>query len=225
MIFLFHSYLHLGCDYGIFNYIISNGALCMTTFFMLSGFVLSLTNQANDLLSINELKKFYIKRFINVIPIYWIVGLSYTFTLCNDSLKDTLILFPIETLGLQSFFSSLFSKSHNGGTWFVSCLILCYVLFPFIHRILKLISKEERSILLILVVFILFYSPIVQHKIDGVNWIYPNPFFRLLEFILGCILFEQWKLKEYQPMKSAKSLCLWGGANNSFVYNILLQIS
>lgn len=44
VIFLFHAQMHLGTDFLIFNDFIKQGAIFMTGFFMLSGFVLYLTN-------------------------------------------------------------------------------------------------------------------------------------------------------------------------------------
>ena len=37
---MFHTTIHLGCDYGILQGFSRNGAVFMTAFFMLSGFTL-----------------------------------------------------------------------------------------------------------------------------------------------------------------------------------------
>lgn len=49
VIFLFHSEMHLSCNYYIFENFIKMGAIFMTAFFMLSGVVLSISGNDCDL--------------------------------------------------------------------------------------------------------------------------------------------------------------------------------
>ncbi len=185
-VFLFHTNIHLKADYGIFNSFIRMGACCMTGFFLLSGYVLSI-NYNNIEINADSLSNYYKKRFISLIPMYWIV--SFAYIIIYKQVKDNLILLPIEILGLQSFFSSIFDISHNGGTWFISCLILCYFLFPFIQYIVRSLNRKNRLLVLGLLSFILLYSSVVVWYFN-LNSIYSNPFFRLVEFCIGMILFS-----------------------------------
>lgn len=104
----------------------------------------------------------------------------------GQSLK-TILLAPIEIIGLQSAYSSLFSQSHNGGTWFISCILICYFVYPFIQEIIKSFTRKSKNILLVLLSFILLYSPIICYifKLDS---IYSNPIFRCMEFTIGIII-------------------------------------
>lgn len=43
-IFLFHSHIHIGCSYGVLNTFINSGAIFMTAFFLLSGYVIYYTS-------------------------------------------------------------------------------------------------------------------------------------------------------------------------------------
>ena len=185
-VFLFHTNIHLKAEYGIFNSFIRMGACCMTGFFLLSGYVLSI-NYNNIEINADSLSNFYKKRFISLIPMYWIV--SFAYIIMYKQVKDNLILLPIEILGLQSFFSSIFDISHNGGTWFISCLILCYFLFPFIQYIVRSLNRKNRLLVFGLLSFILLYSSVVVWYFN-LNSIYSNPFFRLVEFCIGMILFS-----------------------------------
>lgn len=104
-------------------------------------------------------------------------------------LKDSLILFPTEFLGLQSSFSTIFPKLHNSGTWFVSCLIFCYFLYP----LLKLISeglKEGQKIILIVILWILLVYAAIIPQVYGIATIYTNILYRILEFTIGVLLFR-----------------------------------
>ena len=45
----FHTTIHLGCSYGIFSEFSQMGAIFMTAFFMMSGYVLFLNYRKEDL--------------------------------------------------------------------------------------------------------------------------------------------------------------------------------
>lgn len=192
LIFLFHSHIHiLKCDYGIMNGFINMGAIAMTGFFLLSGYVINLSNRKSDLSSPKAIGKFYIKRMITILPLY------YTYALVNIVLNiiyngstaavDELILFPIETLCLQSVFASLFSFSHNGGSWFISCIMICYFIFPLIDILSKRTSDRTKIYIILVLSGILLWSPFVEYFFKCQS-IYSNPFFRALEFAIGILV-------------------------------------
>lgn len=123
-------------------------------------------------------------------PIYLFAALLYDIAhiiIGGQSLIKTLLLAPIEAVGLQSFYTSLFSQSHNGGTWFISCILFCYLLFPFLHLLLTQFSKKAKVIILLALVSVLLYSPIICYIFD-LSSIYSNPLFRCMEFMIGIIL-------------------------------------
>lgn len=191
VIFLFHTAQHIGCDYGLFQDFIGQGSMFMTAFFMLSGFVLSYINwESDELTDISNIKTFYLKRFIGIVPVYWIVAVLYTLysIICvGESIRSNVILVPIELMGLQS----VFDLSHNSGTWFVSCILFCYVAFPFLRSIIRQMQTRRCILFEIVLIGILFYSPIVVGALD-LDTIYSNPFFRLCEFCIGMLLCSIW---------------------------------
>ena len=146
MVFVFHSNLHFGCDYGILNHFARMGAIAMTGFFMLSGYALtySYPQVIND---IKKVKSFLIKRIISLFPLYYVVSALFIVIYNKESVESLLLLLPIELLGLQSCFSSLFPVSHNGGTWFISCMMLCYFVFPFLQWIIDNMPFRSKYIL------------------------------------------------------------------------------
>lgn len=187
LVFLFHSNMHIGCDYKILNNFIKMGAIAMTGFFMLSGFTLFLTNSNSDFTSKAKTKTFYMKRLISILPAYYMTALLYIVFIGNETLTQNIWLAPIEILGLQSIFTSVFAYSHNGGTWFISCLLICYIFYPFLQELVKQMAIKNKFILLGLCFFILLYSPFIVENF-GLATIYDNPWFRLIEFIIGVIL-------------------------------------
>lgn len=186
MVFVFHSNLHFGCDYGILNHFARMGAIAMTGFFMLSGYALtySYPQVIND---IKKVKSFLIKRIISLFPLYYVVSALFIVIYNKESVESLLLLLPIELLGLQSCFSSLFPVSHNGGTWFISCMMLCYFVFPFLQWIIDNMPFRSKYILGGAVFVIMIISPIVQRHFHLAS-IYDNPFFRILEFMEGIIV-------------------------------------
>ncbi len=187
---MFHTTIHLGCNYGIFQSVSMMGAVFMTAFFMLSGFLLFINWGGVSLTGNHEIIKFRKKRILEIMPIYWLVSLVYVLVMIvvgREKVIRTIVLAPVEILGLQTVYHSLFEVSHNGGTWFISCILICYALYPFLQELIKNLSFRIRVILLILCVVILLYSPFIVYlyKTEG---IYSNPFFRLLEFSIGILI-------------------------------------
>lgn len=186
LVFLFHSNMHIGVYYGFLTPFISQGAIAMVAFFMLSGFTLYYNYYDRDLLIYENLKKFYIKRLLNIYPLYLSVYIIWLLLFNTLSIKMNLLIAPIELLLLQSFFDNLFSYLHNGGTWFVSCIFFCYLIFPFLKNILVQ-KKTYRKLLFLFLYLVCSLAPVIVIKFDQTS-IYANPFFRSLEFFMGMIV-------------------------------------
>jgi len=205
VVFLFHSQLFIQSDYGLLDEFVKMGAVFMTGFFMLSGFVLHLTHRQTDLIQIASLKRFYLKRAIGILPLYYFFAMVYMIALGHESLKENLILFPIEILGLQSMFATLFPISHNDGTWFISCLLLCYLIYPLLQEVAKQIRFSTKILIIALFFLILCWSPAIPHFFKTAA-IYENPFFRCLEFSIGVLLCS---LKQDAEMVRLEFLQRW----------------
>ncbi|WP_405323939.1 acyltransferase family protein [Fibrobacter sp.] len=187
MVLLFHCNIHHESSFGPLTGFVSMGAVFMTAFFMLSGYVLFLTYKDKSLVQAPALKNFYLKRIFGIFPLYLVVAALYVVTLGEESAFQNLVLLPIEVLGLQSVFSTLFPVSHNDGTWFISCLLLAYLAFPLMQEAVKQMTTRTKWIVLAICTAVLLWSPLVVHtfKTDS---IYANPFFRGLEFFIGVLL-------------------------------------
>ena len=187
MVLLFHCNIHHESNFGPLTGFVSMGAVFMTAFFMLSGYVLFLTYKDKSLVQAPALKNFYLKRIFGIFPLYLVVAALYVVTLGQESVSQNLVLLPVELLGLQSVFSTLFPVSHNDGTWFISCLLLAYLAFPLMQEAVKQMTTRTKWIALAICAAVLLWSPLVVHtfKTDS---IYSNPFFRGLEFFIGVLL-------------------------------------
>lgn len=191
LIFLYHSRIHIQCDYGILNALVNNGhIIAMTAFFMLSGYSLVISNGNKEYQLKSETRSFFKKRFISIYPLYFTVGVLSVIFLCAvgaQKVVDNLILLPVEALCLQSFYDSLFFYAHNNGTWFISCLVFCYFLFPWLILLFRQWDTTTKVSAVILLVLLLSYFPYVADRFNTAS-IYTDPFFRLLEFSTGMLI-------------------------------------
>lgn len=186
VVFLFHAWMHLGCTFGKLTTFVSEGAVLMTLFFMLSGYVLGLKYNKMSLEPI-ALKKFYVKRLVSILPLYVICAILYPPIFGTEDLIQNLLLFPIELMSMQAFFPSLMNISHNGGTWFVSCIIFCYMMFPLFMSVFSNISHRKLLLIYGFIMVLLLISPWIVYAFQATE-IYSNPFIRFLEFVIGMIL-------------------------------------
>lgn len=186
---LFHASINTvtQCDFGYLNSFIKMGAVAMTGFFILSGYCLFKKYKNIDLSQKSCLKQFYIRRFISIYPLYLFVVLIYKIFIDTSTVFERILLAPIDILGIQSVFCSLFQYSHISGTWFISCMVICYIVYPLIQIIINKFFKNDGYLMYIFgggMYIILIYAPIICHFFKTAS-IYTNPFFRLLEFALG----------------------------------------
>ena len=187
LVFIFQTHIHHHCSYGPLNGFVSMGAIFMTAFFMLSGFVLYLTYSKQNLIDIRLLKSFYLKRIIGIIPLYYASALIYVLCFGKETLSQKILLVPIDMLGLQSTFSSLFEVSHHDGTWFISCLLLAYLAFPFMQEVIKQLGTKAKIAAIFVCASALLWAPLIVHSFST-DSIYASPFYRGLEFFIGALL-------------------------------------
>ena len=215
-ILMLHTVNHLNADYGPLQYFARMGAVFMTAFFMISGFSLFINNASQNIIKLPELKNFIRKRIIGIVPMYYVTYILFVlfyfcasriFDTLNYSLGDELSLAPVELLGIQSNFYSLGEYSHNGMTWFISCLLMCYLVYPLMQEVAKQISSKAKIIIIVLLAGILLYSPMIQ-VIYNTATNYANPFFRILEFFIGVLLASMKPQYDEKPFVK-KYICNW----------------
>lgn len=204
VVFMFHAHISVDIytNFGIFNNFISYGHIFMTAFFMLSGFGLYYSNYEKNIANrlIGGVAKFYIKRLAGIYPLYFFSALTYIFFFNKLSIIQNLVLIPLEVTLLQSIYQGSFYVSHFGGTWFISNIFICYLLFPFLKTFPENNSKKENIFLLVFIWLFLSYSFILIYFFNFAA-IYTNPIIRFLEFFSGMIiadLFYKNKSKDIQ---------------------------
>jgi peptidoglycan/LPS O-acetylase OafA/YrhL len=111
-----------------------NGVIGLSLFFFISGFLLSQTDSVIS--SMKAIKKFYMKKFIRIFPLYWVAlaSLIIIFGLMqiNPGHVDPYNFSPdnllLHFLGLQGIFP--FNSIQS--MWFVGVIVLFYLVYPII---------------------------------------------------------------------------------------------
>ena len=184
VVFAFHANMHLGLSFGIFTRFVTAGSLCMSGFFMLSGAVLYY-RYGDEKVFNSGLKGFYLKRFLSLLPLYWAITILYF--LDNPVGVDGIKMLPVEILGIQALFPVDFFMVHNGGTWFVSCLLICYVIFPLIVKMIDGMRREWLIVLCLLLTVFDLYALMITYRY-GLVEMYSTPVSRCMQFAIGCIV-------------------------------------
>lgn len=176
---------------------IGTGWLMCTFFFVLSGFLFRQPENYG---------KYVKKKLLKTYPIYWFFFLLYLilyhFPLDIEAIPHFLLL--------QSFFPAISSNSpfyyhYLGPSWFLSSLLFCYIVSPFIYKQLHKLQKETVLLLLFTLLFLMIilrgnYTIYVPQGY-GIWFFYISPFFRLLEYTLGIMLQIVIKDKEQVSIK------------------------
>lgn len=141
------------------------------------------SNWGRFILDYNGTVNFYAKRAVQILPTYVFIHIIYLF-LGNDSFRRWLLLTPFEFTFLQSMYPNIFGVLHNGGTWFISCIMLAYLFFPIAFALLSHLSSRGIYLATVITGIMLIYIPFVSNYYAmGSN--YSNPIFRIIEFFFG----------------------------------------
>ncbi|WP_158795339.1 acyltransferase [Pedobacter sp. L105] len=194
------SYLHTDKAYrSFYERYLYEGYLGVSFFFILSGFVLAYSYKEKFVRKEITKKDFWIARVARVYPLHLItfplsIPLSLGFLL--KAKTSTIIAVSIAHLFmLQSYMPyRVFYFDFNGVAWSISDEMFFYLLFPFLVSIFY-ISRQKK--LIIPYVMLLGVVLILCPKDLYYSLIYISPFFRLIDFIWGMLLFGLYtKLKD-----------------------------
>jgi peptidoglycan/LPS O-acetylase OafA/YrhL len=181
VVFLFHCRIHLNWETGIdiFDRFINHGAVFMTGFFVLSGFIMAHVYAFTDFTKISNIRSFYLKRFAKIYPTYALTTIIYFAFFRDYSLPQYTRILVNDLFLVQGFFPSMFKLGINGGTWSLSVEMFLYLLFPFI----LLLSEKSPRIAIAGIVIAVLTSINVQ--LDRTDPVYANPVFRIADFTCG----------------------------------------
>lgn len=158
----------------------SLGEICVSVFFIMSGQCLALSNN-NKL----DLKKFYIKRFKKIFPMYYIAWFfTYLFIVYYfKGMDENIPLYRIylTIIGMDGYLLHKFSNFYVLGEWFLGCIVLIYLFFPLLLKCLK--KNQIITSIVIFAAYVILYINYDFEMIRDRNFIINLPL-----FVFGMIL-------------------------------------
>jgi len=147
-------------------------------FFMLSGFVVSLGYGRQIREGSFCYSCFLRKRFWKIYPLHLLCLLFWL--IVSKNVIDG--RFVLNLLLLQAWIPDPeYYFSCNSVSWFLSCLLFCYFLFPWVY---KHVSKGWLSCVLVAYVTVCLLTP--YEKVNAI--LYVNPLVRFVDFYIGMVL-------------------------------------
>ena len=198
---VFASHLNWSNSHSVFEIIFTSGFVGVSFFFILSGFVLSLSYESkisNDALSF---RRYIFLRLARLSPLHFATAFAF---IIFGIFEGTLNILPaVANLAyLQSWVphSSMYF-SLNAPSWSLSNEMFFYFLFFFL---ITLSPSRLIKYTIALSLLVLISACIATFFFDGVkilgssqtfaHWMfYIFPGFRLLEFLLGMVMFHVWR--------------------------------
>ena len=169
------------------------GTFPVAFFFILSGFVLSMGYGDRINSADFNYKKFIRKRYFKLFP-FNLICLPLAILVYNNT--DYLLF---DVFLVQSWIpDELINYSGNDVAWFLSDMILLYLLFPLLYKWLSNKTIAKTAITLICYFVTIQFVP--SHLVH--TYIYTCPWFRIVDFMLGITL---WSLiREYIHKRECK---------------------
>jgi len=189
------TYLPRGLDA-----ILSQGALGVTIFFVLSGFLLTCSHLKDftfqRLPTIPYYRNFLLKRFARIYPVYF-AGLVLTLSssiMLNDVPVGLSTLLILNITMLHSWFPTLAMQWYGSGSWSISTEVFFYLVFPLALPLFLRIKHRTTLFLALGALVIVAAAPGLLHNfafgdpsVWGFQITYPFPPARLSEFLIGIL--------------------------------------
>ena len=188
------------------------GEYAVAIFFIISGFVLSLSYGERLVKEEVSNKNFFLTRIFKLYPLHLLV-IAIMIPL-DDRLK---LLGPwyqtvAHTLLLQCWVPiHEFMGALNGPTWFLSDLIIYYFLFKYLYR--WMMRSKKVLPLLSFGIFMAGYIvlALLLEEDKSADYIYAAPPFRMIDFCLGILLYRFYRSEKGKKvyMLIATRFCTW----------------
>lgn len=168
------------------------GYLGVSFFFILSGFILAYNYKEKFLLKQTNTAKFWIARVARIYPLYFLTFLISIPVSINYLINLKIITIVSVTFShiflIQSFIpSKVFYFNFNNPSWSISNEMFFYLLFPFLIFLFYRIKMKK----IIFIYFLIIPATLIWVNEENFHaLLYINPFFRLIDFILGIFLYD-----------------------------------
>lgn len=202
-VFLFHLEIRSPVfGDGVLHNFIAEGAVGMTLFFVLSGFILSHAYHAIQI----DLRAYFWNRFARIYPIYFLsaflslpwlakdISLESVATSLPAAAAACILLLVLGILCLQAWLPQAFPMWNNSASWSISNEVFFYSLFPYLRSVIQGFGIRSLCVSFVLLSLLSSSFPasafVFSKAVDSFAFYYANPFFRLPEFICGIIAYH-----------------------------------
>jgi surface polysaccharide O-acyltransferase-like enzyme len=157
-------------------------------FLLVSGFVLY--NKYNKKFN---LKEFYLKRYVSIIPPYIIFSVLYE--LWNHGAKTTAFIKDLLAGGAitRAFIKDLLTGGANQHLWFIILIVEIYIAYPIIMYIYNFFKNHRKTNYYLIAVFFIdiIYSTYMQSY-----WFIPKMLGWLFYFVLGMSIRDNYESRD-----------------------------
>lgn len=154
---------------------------------------------------------FLFKRLVSIFPLYVAVWILYAvWSFLQGGLLPAwkhAVIAPVEFVMLQSVYDGSFGVLHNGGTWFISCIFICYLVYPYLAWIVRGNALRFNAALLVFFYLVSSYA-FLPVCVFGFQDIYANPFFRICEFLCGMVAADFFERRKQRQCRLCKILVI-----------------
>lgn len=174
----------------------NGGPYAVVFFFMLSGLSLSI-GYGNRIESLNNYNQFYKKRLVQLYP----MQILTLFLRAIPFLFIPLLIGKIDLEKIASFILKMFFLEawipnkeiifdYNSCAWYLSPLVFCYMLFPYLFKLIGKVNISQISIAIISYLMIYVFSIHVIPEEHHQEFLYVAPYYRIFDFVIGILLFR-----------------------------------
>lgn len=174
----------------------SSGYMGVTVFFVLSGFVLTVTySKAMTEPTIASTWNYAVARIARVMPLYWLV-LAFAVALAAFPAPKSQLWWHF--LAIQAWTGDLkLAYSWNPPGWSVGVELFLYAMFPLLILLARVLTSARRAVILAIFVVAAMATLVIFFHLTGNDniplsdpasahrWIYRSPLTRLGDFTLG----------------------------------------
>ena len=162
------------------------GHIIVMGFFLLSGGMLYLNDH-----EVKDIKKFYVKRMKSIFPLFYIAFLFFFFL--NVIQAKKLFYGPspwtmfLSVIGMDGYLLYLIPNYYTIGEWFLGAIIIVYLLYPLLVKLMEKHPAITMSVITILFLLQLLDGKVQMEKIR-------LPFTCIFPFAVGILLFKYKKV-------------------------------
>ncbi len=195
---VFFSHFTWG-NIGAFDF---GGECGVSFFFILSGFVLSVSTSARSGENMLTRKQLMAKQLLKFYPLHIIIlSVFVLFDLIVAGKIDIIKLF-LNVFLLQSWIpDNSFNFAFNGVSWFLSDIMFFYFLFPWLYSriVLAPLKRLLQTVIIVLLLYIAFVFVVPEGHINTLLYVFPP--IRVLDFAIGILIYRLYKTDFTQSLK------------------------